>query len=169
MGKIQIRNQIFETNSSSVHSLCISESGQENSRLTVNKDGYVHVELDEYYGKDSRLYTSQMEKLKYICTWFWVYVGADAELLEDDYLWRRFNEAFATYVNEHPGKRKNPVYCEGIKIDNIMGEYAGDFFDHQSMPEGRYDYSNCVVSLWNVGGVINFIFNKYLSLETGCD
>ena len=49
--KTQIRNKVWETNSSSVHAFCFSTKGLEKCRLKIHEDGYVHVRLNKYFGK----------------------------------------------------------------------------------------------------------------------
>ena len=44
----QIRKDVFETNSSSVHTLQISKDGLEPSELKLNKDGNIEVEFGEF-------------------------------------------------------------------------------------------------------------------------
>ena len=59
----QTRKDVFETNSSSVHTLQISKDGLEPSELKLNKDGNIEVEFGEFE-KDYRIYNTQYE----ICT-----------------------------------------------------------------------------------------------------
>lgn len=161
--KKQIRIGMFETNSSSVHSLQISQKHMHKSKLKIADDGYVHVQLTEYYGKDAKDYKGQREKLTYIVTWMYIYYGCNIEELYNKYLWKDFNETFADYVGNN---------CKGILIDKTMfdgGEMAGDYLDHQSIPYGGYDSENCVVNLYDTEQLINFIFNPYLWLHTDCD
>lgn len=73
--KKQIRFGMFETNSSSVHSLQISNKHMYKSKLKIEDDGYVHVSLTEYYGKDEKNYKGQREKLTYVVTWIYIYFG----------------------------------------------------------------------------------------------
>ena len=56
----QIRKNVFETNSSSVHTLQISKDGLEPSELKLNKDGNIEVEFGEFE-KDYRIYSTQYE------------------------------------------------------------------------------------------------------------
>ena len=161
--KKQIRIGTFETNSSSVHSLQISQKHMNKSKLKIADDGYVHVNLTEYYGKDAKDYKGQREKLTYVVTWMYIYFGCNIEELYDKYLWKDFNNAFADYVGNG---------CKGIWIDKTMfggNEMAGDYLDHQSTPYGIYDSENCIVNLYDTDQLINFIFNPYLWLHTDCD
>ena len=161
--KKQIRIGTFETNSSSVHSLQISQKHMHKSKLKIADDGYVHVQLTEYYGKDEKDYKGQREKLTYIVTWMYIYYGCNLEDLFKGSLWEEFNKTFTDYVGND---------CKGILIDKTMfddSEMAGDYLDHQSIPYGKYDTENCIVNLYDAEQLINFIFNPYLWLHTDCD
>lgn len=161
--KKQIRLETFETNSSSIHTLQISQKHMHKSKLKIADDGYVHVNLTEYYGKDEKDYKGQREKLTYVVTWMYIYYGCNLEDLFKGALWEEFNTFFADYVGNG---------CKGIWIDKTMldgGEMAGDYLDHQSIPYGIYDSENCIVDLYDTEQLINFIFNPYLWLHTDCD
>lgn len=43
--KTKIRKGVFETNSSSVHSLVISNDGREPSKFKLNKDGEIEIDF----------------------------------------------------------------------------------------------------------------------------
>ena len=168
--KYQIRRNIWETNSSSVHTLQISDDNMSVSELDVHSDGYVYVELDEYYGKDCKDYDTQMDKLKYVCTWFLVYYGFDVEKLINDgwSCWTDFVSKFCEWVNE-TGGWYNEVKCIGIKIIPKLGFEQWDYLDHQNQAYGMFDEEHCIVDLYHPDMLVNFIFNPYLWLHTDCD
>lgn len=162
--KTQIRNKVWETNSSSVHSFCFSKRGLEKCHMKIHEDGYVHITLDQYFGKDEAQFFNQKTKLKYIVTWLYAYYDFDKEKIEDKgYIINYFNEAFGKYVTKHNG-----VLCRGVKVDECKWEEAYDYFDHQQLDGGWCD-DNCIVSLWDSQACVEFIFNKYVGLETRCD
>lgn len=173
MGKIQIRQKCFETNSSSAHSFQISNELMENSDLIVNKGGYVHVDLDEYYGKEIKEYRTQEEKLKYICTWMYIYYRCNLKELRNGYQWIDFVNAFCEYVNEHSNPQEHNYKCRGIKINKIKPKYdydgAGGFLDHQSCPYGSYNTDGFILDIYDTNMLINFIFNPYVWLRTESD
>ena len=173
MGKIQIRQKCFETNSSSVHSYQISNKLMENSNLIVNKGGYVHVDLDEYYGREIKEYRTQEEKLKYICTWMYIYYRCDLKELRSGYLWIDFVDGFCEYVNEHSNPQEHNYKCRGIKINKIKPKYdydgAGGFLDHQSCPYGSYNTDGFILDIDDTNMLVNFIFNPYVWLRTDSD
>lgn len=132
--------------------------------MKVHEDGYVHIVLDQYFGKDEAQFFNQKTKLKYIMTWLYAYYNFDKEKIEDEgYVINYFNEAFGKYVTKHNG-----VLCRGVKVDECKWEEAYDYFDHQQLNGGWCD-DNCIVSLWDSQACVEFIFNKYVGLQTGCD
>lgn len=177
MSKFQQRLMCFETNSSSMHTLQISEELMEDSKFKVNKDGYVHVQLNTYYGRDFNEYKTQEEKLRYICTWMYIYYGCDLKKLKDGYEWGEFIEKFCQYVNDHMNPKQRNHRCEGIKITRIKTEYTDDygrdsvssFLDHQSQPYGSYDTDGFILDFYDSNMLVNFIFNPYMWLRTESD
>ena len=171
--KMQTRFRTFETNSSSIHSYQISNELMENSNLIVNKGGYVHVDLDEYYGREYKEYKTQEEKLKYICTWMYIYYGRNLKELRSGDLWIDFVDAFCEYVNEHSNPQERNYKCRGIKINEIKPKYdydgAGGFLDHQSCPCGSYDTEGFILDIGDTNMLVNFIFNPYAWLQTDSD
>ena len=113
MMKKQIRFNTFETNSSSMHTLQISKDLMDENELIIKKDGYVHIDLDQYYGRDLEEYKTQEEKLKYICTWMYIYYGMDIEQMHDGYEWKEFETEFCDYVNTHLNPKQRNYYCKG--------------------------------------------------------
>ena len=151
----QIRNNVFETNSSSVHSISIDTSGLEPSYLSKNKDNKIVVKLGTF-DKDDRLYTTQDEKLSYLITCLYYILGQPytvAEFEEDlyaDYRFKYIEEAVCKYAN-----------ADGIIVTDIKDAYI----DHQSVPYNDIE----IISAYNDESIIEFIFNKYIKLHTYCD
>lgn len=168
--KMQTRFKTFETNSSSIHSYQISNELMENNKIRINQDGYISVNLDEYYGRDFKEYKTQKEKLKYICTWMYIYYGCDLEKMETGWTWNDFVDAFCEYVNEHSNSKNK---CYGIKINKIKPKYdydgAGGFLDHQSCPYNSYDTDGFILDIGDANMLVNFIFNPYVWLQTDSD
>ena len=164
MSKFHIRIGTFETNSSAMHTLQISNKGLSKCRLKVHDDGYVHISLDQEFGTEDNVFFTQKDKLKYIVTWLYSYYDFNLEEVEEGYLWRDFNEEFANYVN----KDRTSNFCFGVKVDSRKYDDACPYWDHQ-IYDGKWNDEGCVVSLWNAKECVEFIFNKYISLVTGCD
>ena len=143
----QTRKDVFETNSSSVHTLQISKDGLEPSELKLNKDGNIEIEFGEFE-KDYRIYNNQYEKLQYLISFIAYNYGYYYDL---DELYENYD--FITVRD---------AVCEYTGANNIIvvGETQAHI-DHQSADE-------CVIRLYD-DEIINFIFNKYVALKTDCD
>lgn len=150
MSKQVIRNNVFETNSSSVHTLSIAKSGLEPSHLPVDKEGYILTDYGEY-GKDHRYYSTQEEKLSYLITCCY-YLNSWDKDLEDNYEFQTIEKTVCDYTG-----------AKGIKV---LGKKE-PAIDHQSQPEDGWNMN--VVNAYDDEQVRDFIFNKYISLKTDCD
>ena len=168
---INKRSNVFETNSSSVHTLTLGSSIND---IVVGDDGYVHVELG-YYGKDVNLYNNSYDKLCYalltVCYTRGIYIGfyygsedPSEEAIED---WKYclsdlmdteeyscIEDCVKTELN-----RQNRV-CYGIKIHPSE---CG--IDHQSQ---CYDSLEDFLSENKIENIHDFIFGNIV-LETRCD
>lgn len=156
--KRTIRYGVFETNSSSVHTLQISKDGMEPSALKIHKsDGKIHVPLKDW-SKSDKHYTSQIDKLSYICTRAW---WADHKYENDvnnedhNYAICHIEKAICDYTG-----------ANGIHLYIPKGVEPG--FDHQTMPEYADDM-NGFCDIWNEESVQNFVFNRYISFITDHD
>lgn len=146
----KIREDIFETNSSSVHSLVISNDGREPSKFKLNKDGEIEIDFGQF-GKDLCLYTSQYDKLSYLITClYYLSEYDDISNIYDMWEFKRIQEAVCKYSG-----------ATGIKI---LGEQDPDI-DHQSQPYSEIS----IIDVYDEDAIINFVFNKYVSLKTDCD
>lgn len=164
--KKSIKKSLFETNSSSVHTLVISSDGMEESHLPVRKDGYIHVPL-RYYGREGGVYTEQMEKLSYICTravcggngYSWDFDSA----VDDIYVLEMISDAIEDYTGH-----KIKVYVDENteESDYYYDEPYG--FDHQTYPEYSDDM-NGFCNVYDPESIQSFVFNKYVSFTTGSD
>lgn len=143
-----IRTNTFETNSSSVHSLSISSEGRESSEFELNEDGMIEISFGEF-GKDERLYSSQYDKLSYLITCLY-YLNGTIDDIYDSWNFRHIKDAVCKYAG-----------AKGIKIL----EHPDPYIDHQSVPEGWIE----IIDIYDEDAVINFVFNKYVSLKTDSD
>lgn len=123
---IQIRHGVFETNSSSTHSVTVFSKKFSPSTLDVYSDGYIHVNLGEF-GWEVRNYYSQNERLSYLLTMLYELTGRnipyshnyeqnvmESMIESDDFT--RIVEDVCSYTD-----------ADGIVIDNTYG-----YIDHQS-------------------------------------
>ena len=160
--KFKIRYGTYETNSSAVHTLQISKEGLAPSELKIEEDGYIYVPL-RYWGKERREYTSQIDKLSYICTRAWAANSSyynDLDLNEEhDYVIGNIEEAIVDYTG-----------AVGIKLyipdDDDDDDYPG--FDHQEYPDYSDDM-NGFCNVYDESSIQNFVFNRYISFTTDCD
>lgn len=147
--KRKIRKNVFETNSSSVHSLVISNDGRELSEFKLNKHGEIEVDFGQF-GKDLRFYTSQYDKLSYLITCLYYLSGWEVEDIYDRYEFKEIQDAVCKYT--------------GANRIKIIGKEEPEI-DHQSQPYSGIE----IIDVYDEEAVINFIFNKYVSLKTDCD
>ena len=111
--KCRIRKGVFETNSSSMHSLVIKGEKKINrEQLEINENGFIEVETDEYtFGGNSILKTAQ-EKLNYIVS---------CKINEDDlYLFGNDPENNSKHL-----RRLARAGIEFIKLEEMLCEITG--------------------------------------------
>ena len=148
-----IRKGIYETNSSSIHTIVISSDGMEPSKLPVDKDGYITVKYGEF-GKDGTVYSSQEDKLSYLVTQCYYLGGWDYDVNRDNnYHFRNIEDAIVDYTG-----------AKGIKI--VGGEPE---IDHQTVSQMGYDGMHLIQNEWDEKEIQSFVFNKYISLLCDCD
>lgn len=151
----RIRQTMFETNSSAVHSIVIKGDLEEN-KIPVTPKGNIHVNL-HYYGKEYNLYPTQQEKFEYAAT----IVAYEAvgccpddgvpakEKCEDSYYYIAFCNAI----------RKRIPQFTGRLIFHSDGEWG---FNHQAVDDWPVNID------WE-DDVINFIWNPNIVLKTDSD
>ena len=145
----KIRKNVFETNSSSVHSVAVSKDGIEPSKFKLNENNEIEIDFGEF-GKDERLYTSQYDKLSYLITCLYYLSGFEIEDIYDKYEFKIIENAICSYT--------------GANRLKILGKNTPSI-DHQSQPYSSID----IINAYNEDEIINFVFNKYISLKTDCD
>jgi len=64
----KIRTNVFETNSSSCHSLVVAETPNFNYTIIPDKDGLITLDGDSYGGGDGKEYTDALTKANYVAT-----------------------------------------------------------------------------------------------------
>ena len=159
--KKKVRNSVFETNSSSCHSVSVSENGRRPNEMTIDKNGAITVTIrdwDNYNGA-----WTQSEKLSYLVSLLWARRGYDCSEynIEDFcncYQFRSIEEAICEYVPD----------CMGLKVKldpTIDGPWG--LFNHQILNEssGVED----LVNIYDEEDIIDFIFNDYLHVKVWRD
>ena len=145
-----IRKNLFETNSSAVHTLAISGDGLEPSNLPVDKDGYIITDFGDFGDYDMGMTAyDQATKLSYLATECYYLNHWDIHL-DDNWQWEHICEAIKEYTG-----------AKGVKV---LGKVEPNL-NHQVQPS--YDPKFC--NPWYDNSVISFIFNKYVGIEMSHD
>ena len=166
---INRRSNVFETNSSSVHTVTLSDNSVND--LKVSKDGYVHLSMG-YYGKEFNYFNNSYDKLSYailtICYTHGIFLDwydDSEELSEDDYesacsYWidsledlmdtTEYKEVEKCVVSE---MTKQGNICYGIKIHQ-----SNCGIDHQSQ---EYSSLDEFFEQNNIENCYQFIFGNY--------
>lgn len=165
-----LRSKVFETNSSSCHTISIEKDGemQPGNSIPVNKqDDKVHIEFGEF-GWEERVYTDPYTKLQYLLTMVLMTEEENIKSIEDYYETEGFK-----MINK---VIKEVCNCDGIEIENHdihIETYDDDswmdhngYIDHQSCE----DYANLKEFLddHNID-VERFIFDSSVELITDND
>ena len=93
----KIRSHVFETNSSSVHSLVISNNGREVSNFKLNREGKIEVDFGDF-GKELRVYTSQYDKLSYLITCLYYLSGYEVDDIYEKWEFENIKKAICEYT-----------------------------------------------------------------------
>ena len=152
-----IRKSIFETNSSSVHTLVVLR--KEANNIPVSKTGKMRVKLG-YFGKNSTTEFDQMTKMSYVLTVTMIKLGLfdygreafkeHVETLRDDCIYDKILEDIQNYVPEV--KEIVPVYSPGYGLDHQM---------QNRIEYDIYDFINMDIS--------DFVWGEGIGLHTDCD
>ena len=161
-----IRKSVFETNSSSTHSVCISGGDISPSCLIVDdEDNKIHVNFGEYgWGYDEL--TSQNERLSYLCTMLIETECNNIQSVDDIFETKGFKQ-----INDCIKENCN---CDGIVFDDdlkIKTYKSGEkdvpyvdmngYIDHQSCED--YRNINDFLNDYHTD-IMNFIFNDNVSV-----
>lgn len=168
--KKQIRRGVFETNSSSTHSLTIKNGNLNDSNLHIDYDNMLEVDFGEF-GWEVCNYSDQYTKLQYILTMCACTEGRKCITPEEFYEtdgFKSISSAIASYC-----------HCDGIRVredcirtshwDYCNEDYLDfdGYIDHQSVE----DYSSVADFLEqnNISSVEDFIFNDGIIVHTDND
>ena len=160
---INVRRSVFETNSSSVHS--ITFDGNCKNTLHVSCDGYVHVELEDF-GRCFHLYEDSHSKLAYLL----LMVAHSNEIYFDGFDPEATFESSAEELYctsefkqlEHDVKRffaSSSEPCNGIQVDESYGH-----IDHQSL---CYSSFSEWLEEMNIKSTYTFIFGNGVLITDG--
>lgn len=149
-GKRTLRSSMFETNSSSVHSIVYHNLLLDSPNLRT-KNGYTIAEFGNF-GKNIENYFEQSEKLSYLVSLVWYAVPCyDLNEMYDDWYWKQLEKAICEYNG-----------TKGIRIGNKNAE---PYIDHQSAPDSWIDF----IDFGNVESLRQFVFCPNIWLRTDCD
>ncbi len=159
----QIRHSVFETNSSSTHSVSIHRNSNkiEQNKMVVCDDGYIHATLGKF-GWEEEDYDSQESKLSYLLTMAVHKNGLCAYNITDE----EDQEAIDSLQKTEDFKRisaevANHAGCKGVVVD-----YSSGYIDHQS----HEDYRSMDDFLDNYGvSILEFIFGSDVVIHTDND
>ena len=170
--KRQIRRGVFETNSSSVHSITISKNTIDENKMTINDDGFIEVEAGEF-GWGVEHHRDQYTKLSYLVMMAVETDGRQCESVEEFLKTEGFqhiNHEIAAHCNCRgiviPGLTwTKHTYQDSKGVDRFYVTHDG-YIDHQSCE----DYKNLQHFLDDKGvTVVEFVFNPNLMLEIAND
>lgn len=157
--KTKIRKNVFETNSSSVHSIVVKYDGKYECNLERDKNNPFAVvgrchDYSNYGTHDAVMLTTQQEKFDYVVS-----------------LMTCANEYLDSYDDIkdslHFGTLLEALQMVDSQIDDVIildSEKAS--FDHQTAP---YGYNETVINLYNEYDIMEFIFNDNIQLKCSFD
>lgn len=149
--KKTISDGVFETNSSSVHTLVYKNQVFAEPELPINPETNKVIGHFGQFNKDDQYYESQEDKLAYLLTCLYYSSGWSVGNIYDNWVFHELEEV----VNKHCG-------TNGIEIDYRIDPEL----DHQSQPENDW---SCALFEMRKENMENFIFNPDVMLHTDCD
>jgi hypothetical protein len=175
----QIRNKVFETNSSSTHSVSIENSSLVKDPSNLGQDFYkkIPIQFGEF-GWEDREYTDQLTKFKYLCTMWWLLEGQRCKNIEDLILtegYQLLNKAIKDNCNnEGLTITKETGIVVQMSYDNKPElDIAYGYIDHQSMPWSPNKDEVFTLKRWlkqeAEASAEDFIFSKDVVLKTSND
>ena len=157
-----VRNDVFETNSSSVHSLVVHRKyplEYEYPDLHVYDDGYIHIPMDKFgWGYDG--YIDSKVKLTYAMGM--VYQTESRDKYDEDYRQQLGNFYDTVGYKAINDMIKEYYNCDGILVDKLEHNvYPYGYIDHQSTE----DYSSLKDFLDDYGVTLEqFVFDPNVTL-----
>lgn len=184
----QIRNKVFETNSSSTHSISIeslTSATEYDNKFDMNCDGTVSIKFGKF-GWENREYTDAKTKFKYLCTMWFMLEGcvcvniADLSKTEgykliEDGLISHLSIIKGLCIDEVDNKIFVKSYNDSKGKEIVYLDIDGHI-DHQSVPS-HFDrdlqkYISPTLKEWldrEDLTVEKFIFDRSVVLRTGND
>lgn len=155
--KKNIRHGVFETNSSSTHSISIGNSGQLLDTLPINDEGNVIIQPGEF-GWEQETYNDAYTKAQYLAVYCRDWSGD-----KKDEFFTNLKDVILKQT------KANDVIFDLFKDEKeeryfYPGCYDTGYIDHQSVESQDYHHV-----LEDKNNIRNFIFDKSSWLETDND
>jgi len=150
--KTNIRYSVFETNSSSVHTLSLPK-GECKETLNI-KDGITEISCDDF--SNSGVVYGLHEKLSYLCS----YVALDHPGNIGE------NGCMSSKDNWDLENIRDAIQRRYPDLEELVATncYAAQF-DHQTHP----GCSSCIINLWDINMLESFLFNDDIKIIMGRD
>lgn len=123
---IQIRHGVFETNSSSTHSITVSSKNLKPPILNILDDGCIHVDLGEF-GWEEASYYSQNDRLSYLLTMLYELTGMGISYSKNYEL-----NVMKLMLESDDFDRISDEVCSYVGVDRIVIDNIYGYIDHQS-------------------------------------
>ena len=146
----QLRRGVFESNSSSCHSITFGGRGAlEPNCMPIDEDGYIHAHFSEF-GWEIENYYDQESKLAYLLTMTAHLNGCYP------YHWSREEqeEAIEEFVETYDFKRISDEIADYANCKGVILDYSEGYIDHQSIDNNSLDE----FLEWNNTNIIDFVF-----------
>ena len=167
-----IRRGVFETNSSSSHSISFCNSDKDKllkNNLDIDKDNCIYAAFNSF-GWENAEYTDQFTKFQYICT-MWA-------MLEIDNKCCNINDIYNTVgfklidecVKKHCACKRFVVDLNASDVEEngtLRLKYESGYIDHNSVKKSQNNIKKYLKD--NNLDIYNFIFNNKVVLTTGND
>lgn len=143
-----VRKGVFETNSSSAHSLAVQKNDADLRAIPLDSDGKIHVDVNAEFGWENETYTDPHSKLQYVLLYIRDWIGPERK------------DAYLNIL-------KKVVMKQTLASDVVInfGEVHGEgYIDHQSVECGQLDFL-----FEDPENLKRFIFGANSVLETGND
>ncbi len=160
----QVRRSVFETNSSSTHSITITHGKIANNNIRVDRDGYIHTELGEF-GWEVWDYKGQAERLSYLVTMLAVKSDVTLWCYEDDES-RTEKDIVEDIMKTHEFEKLSDEIGRHARCSGVIIDPSDGYIDHQSHEDYR-DFQD-FLDQYNTN-VVEFVFGRGNVVHTDND
>ena len=157
----QVRRSVFETNSSSTHSITITHGKIANNNIRVDRDGYIHTELGEF-GWEVWDYKGQAERLSYLVTMLAVKSDVTLWCYEDDES-RTEKDIVEDIMKTHEFEKLSDEIGRHARCSGVIIDPSDGYIDH----EDYRDFQD-FLDQYNTN-VVEFVFGRGNVVHTDND